>query len=140
MLRVKKLIDEAYLPKKGSKYSAGVDLYSISDYNLKPKSTTVLSTGIGLIFPEGTYGQVASRSGLASKGIVVHGGVIDSDYQGEIKVILYNTNEMEYSISKGDRIAQVICQKIELISKIEEIDFFPQVSERNTQGIGSTGK
>jgi dUTP pyrophosphatase len=140
MLQVKKFTDHAFLPTKGSKYAAGTDLYAIEDVDLQPQTVTILKTGIGLKFPETTYGQISSRSSLASKGIVVHGGVIDPDYQGEIKIILYNFNESKYSIYRGDKIAQVICKKFELIDEVKLIDDFEEITERNVKGFGSSGK
>lgn len=141
MLQVKKFVENAFLPTKGSKYAAGTDIRAIEDCILKPKTITILKTGIGLKLPENTYGQILSRSSLASKGIVVHGGVIDPDYQGEIKIILYNLNDdSEYSICRGEKIAQVICKKFKLIDEIKLIDNFGEITERNVKGFGSSGK
>jgi len=82
----------AKLPTRGTKYAAGLDLYSIDEINIPGNSTVCVNTGIKIEIPIGQYGRIAERSGLALKGIAVGGGVIDSDYRGEIKVILRNTN------------------------------------------------
>lgn len=105
------------IPVSASKYSSGVDLLSAekSEIQLKPKGTKLVSTGIKIHIPRGYEGQIRPRSGLAVKhGITVLNtpGTIDSDYRGIIKVILINLSNEEFFIHRGDRIAQLIIQKI----------------------------
>lgn len=105
------------LPTSASKYSSGVDLYSAENFEitLKPGKTKLVSTGIKIMIPQGYEGQIRPRSGLALKhGITVLNtpGTIDSDYRGIIKVILINLGEKEFIIQRGDRIAQLIIQKV----------------------------
>lgn len=105
------------LPISASKYSSGVDLYSAENFEiaLKPGKTKLVSTGIKIMIPQGYEGQIRPRSGLALKhGITVLNtpGTIDSDYRGIVKVILINLGEKEFVIQRGDRIAQLIIQKV----------------------------
>jgi len=88
-LRIRKLSDKAIIPTKGSRFAAGHDIYGLTDGLVPAKGQTMVETGIAIGPPEGTYGRLAARSGMASKmGIAVGGGVIDADYTGEVKVIL----------------------------------------------------
>jgi len=105
------------LPISASKFSSGVDLYSAetSEVTLKPGKTKLVSAGIKIMIPQGYEGQIRPRSGLALKhGITILNtpGTIDSDYRGIIKVILINLGEKEFIIQRGDRIAQLIIQKV----------------------------
>ena len=103
------LAANAVCPTRGTRRSAGYDLYSIVSSNLPVGSRVLLPLGISLRLPEGVYGRIASRSGLAFNHCIdVAGGVIDPDYTGEIKVILVNNGETDYKIQVGDRIAQIV--------------------------------
>ena len=91
MLRVKKLHKEAVLPVRGSPGAAGYDLTSTESHIILPGHRAIVGTGIALELPEGTYGRVAPRSGLAVKnGLQVGAGVVDRDYRGELKVVIFN--------------------------------------------------
>jgi len=93
-LRIKKLDPKAFIPTKGSEHAAGYDLYSIEDTVVKSKDKKLISTGISMSIPVGNYGRVAPRSGLAVKNFIdVGAGVIDADYRGEVKVLLFNFGE-----------------------------------------------
>lgn len=105
------------IPLSASKYSSGVDLFSAEEHeiSMKPNEIKLISTGIKIDIPDGYEGQVRPRSGLAAKhGITVLNspGTIDSDYRGIVKVILINLGGKEFSIQRGDRIAQLVIQKI----------------------------
>jgi len=105
------------VPLSASKYSSGVDLFSAEEHeiSMKPNEIKLISTGIKIDIPDGYEGQVRPRSGLAVKhGITVLNspGTIDSDYRGIVKVILINLGGKEFSIQRGDRIAQLVIQKI----------------------------
>jgi len=107
---------------KGSRFAAGHDIYALTDGLVPAKGQTMVETGIPIGLLEGTYGRLAARSGMASKmGIAVGGGVIDADYTGEIKVILRNHGEAECLYNAGDRIAQLIIEKI-ANTNIMEVD------------------
>lgn len=121
-----------------SSRSAGIDLHSASDHIIGGRSNCLVNTGIKLQIPEGHYGRIAARSGLAANySIDVGAGVIDEDYRGEIKVLLFNHSDNDFVISKGDRIAQLICEKISYPKIIEEASL--DNSERAEKGFGSSG-
>ena len=99
----------AVIPTRGSAKAAGYDLYSTEAYVLKPGERKLFKTGLNMAIPEGMYGRIAPRSGLAfKKGIDTLAGVIDEDYRGDVGVILINLGNEDFSISLGDRIAQII--------------------------------
>lgn len=128
---------EKYELKKATPQSAGYDLRSLEKISLNPGINRV-KTGISMQIPEGYYGQIFSRSGMASKGILAEGGVIDSDYRGEVGVIINNVSGNTVEIDEGTRIAQLVIIKIwdfELEKTTE--DFTETV--RGTGGFGSTG-
>lgn len=130
------------LPAYETKGSAGVDLqaYVQTPIVLKPLDRTLVPTGISIELPEGYEAQVRARSGLAIKhGIsLVNGiGTIDSDYRGEIKVILINLSDEEFTINSGDRIAQMVFIKHEQ-AEFELADELNE-TERGSGGFGHTG-
>ena len=137
-VNVLKCHEDAQMPKRGSGFSAGSDLHSVLDYYIEPKSRCLISTGLKMQFPSNVYARIAPRSGLALKnGIDVMAGVIDPDYTGEIKVLLYNTSDMQFEIKKGDRIAQIIFEQFKYpnFSEVSEIN----ETDRSSGGFGSTG-
>lgn len=136
---VKKLRAEARLPTRGSVESAGADLYSAENAVVPPRGRLLVKTGISIAIPKNTYFRVSPRSGLALKhGIDVMAGVIDSDYRGEVCVILSNFTDDPFTVAEGDRVAQGILEVIQLatIEEVEDLD----VTERGAGAFGSTGK
>ena len=138
-MKIKFLSKEAKVPMRANPSDAGADLCSVEDFILNPLERKAISTGISLEIPEGHYGRIAPRSGLAYKnGIDVLAGVVDSSYRGEIKVILFNTDKENYfKINIGDRIAQLIIEKhfnfeFEIV---EDLSY----TQRGEGGFGSTG-
>lgn len=118
---------------------AGLDMYSVDDVLLAPFERKAVDTGIALELPKGCAGLIWDRSGLALKeGIATMGGVIDEGYRGEVKIILYNQLDRYYQIKKGDRIAQMLIQRVEK-PRIEVTGMLTE-SERNQKGFGSSGK
>lgn len=120
--------------------SAGADLVSTEDVILKPNQRAAVSTDLQLEIPEGCVGMVCPRSGLALKsGITVLNapGIIDSDYRGIIKVILINLSDTEYSVKKGDRIAQIIFMQFSQ-GRMHEVQNISDTI-RGSGGFGSTG-
>ena len=118
--------------------AAGYDLISNEDKEIESRNKGLVSTGISMAIPVGYYGWVAPRSGLACKNFIdVGAGVIDSDYRGEVKVLLFNFAETNFQVKKGDRIAQLIIEKIGLpeIQEVENLDD----TARADGGFGSTG-
>jgi len=141
MYRVAKIHPQAQVPKRATVGSAGMDLVACVDAVVPPGSQWVaVETGIVLQFPNTVYARVAPRSGLAFKnGIQVGAGVVDSDYTGSIKVILFNHGTEPFNVRAGDRIAQIIFEKIET-PVLEECAFENlHVTERGAGGFGSTG-
>ena len=129
---------DAQLPVRSTVDSAGYDLHTIEDGNIEPGQTKLFDTGLSFTVPEGTYGRIAPRSGLSKKGLLVNAGVIDRDYTGPVKIMLHNLTNETYIISKKDRIAQLILEKIEL-SDIKLVDSLV-TTDRGEGGFGSTGK
>ena len=108
----KRISEDVHIPSKGTDLFAGYDLSSLEDFTLNPTKRHMFKTGISIQIPEGWYGRIAPRSGLAlKKGIDVLAGVIDSDYRGEIGIILYNSGDEPFNVKKGDSIAQLIFKK-----------------------------
>jgi len=137
-LLVKKLHPDANITTRGSEGAVGYDLYSIDDVVISPTQRVTVATGIALGLPEGVYGRIAPRSGLAVKyGIQVGAGVVDPDYTGEIKVVLFNHGDKDFEVKKGDRIAQLILERCET-PDVEEVDDIKD-TERGANGFGSTG-
>lgn len=138
VIYVQKLDNDAIIPTKGSPGAAGYDLYALEDIILPVMKTTKVRTGIAVSIPEHCYGRIAPRSSLGAKGIIVHAGVVDSDYRGEIIVLLQST-EQEYCIKKGERIAQLILEKYEHESMLFRATVL-DITDRGDRGFGSTGK
>ena len=137
-LRVKRLTIDAILPTRGSGGAVGYDLYSTDEIIIPPTHRGLISTGIAIVLPNNVYGRVAPRSGLAVKyGIQVGAGVIDPDYTGEVKVVLFNHGDKNFEVKKGDRIAQLILERCET-PQVEEIGLLLE-TERGAGGFGSTG-
>lgn len=137
-LRVKKLDQNATLPTRGSGGAVGYDLYSTDEVVVPPTHRALIGTGIAMVLPSGVYGRVAPRSGLAVKhGIQVGAGVVDPDYTGEVKVVLFNHGDKNFEVKKGDRIAQLILERCETPG-VEEVGAVEE-TERGAGGFGSTG-
>ena len=139
-LGIKKLCYDAIVPTRGSDHSVGYDLYSSEDTIVPCQAGRALvGTGIAVVLPSGVYGRVAPRSGLGVKHCIdVGAGVIDPDYTGEIKVVLFNHGEKDFEIKKGDRIAQLVLERCET-PPIEEINIVEE-TDRGESGFGSTGQ
>jgi dUTP pyrophosphatase len=138
---VTKLDNDALIPTYAKPGDAGADLYSISDLVLAPGERALVKTGIAIALPNGYVGLVHPRSGLGLKNgisVVNTPGTIDAGYRGEIGVVLINHDLHEsFQVKKGDRIAQLVIQKVEN-AHFKMVDQLPE-SERSTGGYGSTG-
>ena len=140
-VKIKLLNDKAKIPTSGSKKAAGMDLYSTIDATIMPHETVKVGTGLAIQPPEGYFGAIFARSGLATKLGVRPGnctGVADEDYTGEYIVALHNDSCNPVSIKEGDRIAQLVFLpyiNVEF-TKVEELDS----TDRGDGGFGSTGK
>ncbi|XP_048173232.1 deoxyuridine 5'-triphosphate nucleotidohydrolase, mitochondrial isoform X2 [Corvus hawaiiensis] len=138
-LRFTKLSENAFPPSRGSARAAGYDLYSAYDCVIPPMEKAVVKTDIQIALPSGCYGRVAPRSGLAAKHFIdVGAGVIDEDYRGNVGVVLFNFGKETFEVKKGDRIAQLICERI-YYPELEEVEALDD-TERGEGGFGSTGK
>ena len=140
---IKKLYSKVQLPKSKTDGSSGMDLMAFieSPINIKPQESALIPTGISIAIPEDTEVQIRPRSGLAAKSsmsVLNTPGTIDSDYRGEIKIILFNHGKKEFIINNNDRIAQMILMPI-IKAEFEEIEDLPK-SLRGSGGFGSTGK
>ena len=137
-LLVKLLTPNAIPPMRASLLAAGYDLCSNENIIIPARQRKLVHTGISIAIPNEHYGRVAPRSGLAlKKGIDVGAGVCDADYRGEICVILFNHSDEDFEVNEGDRIAQLILERISTPSVriVEDLDD----TERGENGFGSTG-
>ena len=143
-MRIKRLLEDAIVPTRGSDYAAGYDLYaclSSSSISIQPHTTLMVDTGWAMEIPEFTFGAIFARSGLAAKqGLRPANcvGVIDSDYRGPVKVALHNDSNEPQMINNGDRIAQLIIIPFYSID-FEEVEDLNDTS-RGEGGFGSTGQ
>ena len=143
-LKVKKLRDGAVVPKRATEGSAGMDLYALpdGDVTLNPGDISLIPTGIAIELPSPDYvAYIFARSGLAIKhGITLANsvGVVDSDYRGEVCVGLCNISKTPYTVTPGERIAQLVISPVSL-TPTEEAEELSDTS-RGTGGFGSTGK
>lgn len=142
-VRVKKLHPNAILPTYGSKYAAGADLYACLDapVTIAPGETYWVSTGIALEVPQGCAGLVFARSSLGAKrGLAPANkvGVVDSDYRGEVRVVLFNHSPQPQTIAPGERVAQFVITPVVTPAYVEADEL--EQTDRGAGGFGSTGK
>ena len=148
-LQITKLDDDAKIPTRAHETDAGLDLYCLEEVtiyptyqlddrgNLEDNFPRIVKTGIAMQLADGYYGHICEKSGLASRGIKVGGGIIDSSYTGEVKVIMYNLTASTFKFEKGQKIAQLIIQpciqpEIQVVDNLKETD-------RGDSGFGSSG-
>ncbi len=142
-INIKKLYNDVIIPTRGSKEAAGYDLYAYLEeesVSLNPGETYMIKTGLCFEIPDGYFGGVFARSGLASKKNLRPAncvGVIDSDYRGEIMVPIYNDSDKVQVIEKNDRVAQIIIMPY-LNVEFNEVDELG-ITSRDKGGFGSTG-
>lgn len=141
-INILKLNDNAFIPEYGTEHSAGCDLRACLTENIvmKPGEIAVINTGIAIQIPEGYFGMVCPRSGLAAKyGITVLNapGIIDSDYRGELKEILINLSDKDFTIEHGMKVAQLIITPYQKVSWTETKTL--NETSRGAGGFGSTG-
>ena len=140
---IKKLSHKAQVPIYKTEGSSGMDLMALTEDKIviKPNKSTLVPTGLSIAIPNDTEIQIRPRSGLAAKSsisVLNTPGTIDSDYRGELKVILFNHGDKEFIINNGDRIAQMVLVPI-LKVQFEEVQDLPETI-RGSGGFGSTGK
>ena len=138
MLKVQKLSNNAALPKRSTDGAAGYDLCASQNRTIPAGGKGFVKTGLAISFPAGLYTRIAPRSGLALKKFIdVGAGVVDHDYRGEVGVILFNHGDQDFEVKMGDRIAQLILEKIDTLP-VEEVQGLDD-TVRGTGGFGSTG-
>tara|TARA_B100000886_G_scaffold245084_1_gene172322 strand:+ start:603 stop:1040 length:438 start_codon:yes stop_codon:yes gene_type:complete len=140
---IKKLDPSVKLPEYKTSGASGMDLIAFlkNPINIKPKKSSLIPTGLSVAFSENYEIQIRPRSGLAAKkniSVLNTPGTIDSDYRGEIKVIVYNHGDADFEVNNGDRIAQMVLTPV-VKMKLEETDKLPE-TVRGESGFGSTGK
>ncbi|CAG9112696.1 unnamed protein product [Plutella xylostella] len=137
-LKFTRMSEHAFPPLKGSEKAAGFDLKSAYDYVVPARGKELVKTDLQIELPSGCYGRVAPRSGLAVKNFIdVGAGVIDEDYRGNVGVVLFNHSDQDFPVKKGDRIAQLICEKIFYPDLLEVTNLTE--TKRAEGGFGSTG-
>lgn len=139
-IQFKKLVPSAKAPAQETKDipDAGWDLYTVERKRIPGNNKYAIRTGIAMAIPEGWYGQIKNRSGIAvNTPLMVDAGVIDPGYRGEIKIVLVNTSEMPWDVEAGTKIAQIIFEKIPEVEFTEVTDLPP--SDRGEKGFGSSG-
>jgi dUTP pyrophosphatase len=140
-VQIKKVHPDAIIPKYQTAGAAGVDLCSIEDVSIGEGDKALVATGLSMAIPQGWEGQVRPRSGLAAKSaltVLNTPGTIDSDYRGEVKVILINHGHGVFHVRKGDRIAQMVFTPVAQADFAEVEDL--ESTDRGAGGFGSTGK
>ncbi len=138
-VKIRKLTEESKVPEHAHKGDAGMDIFASEKVILRSGKHIVIPTGIAMEIPEGYAGLVWDKSGLAiSHGLTIIAGVIDAGYRGEIFVAMTNISDKAYTLEKGDKVAQILIQKIEspIILQVDELTD----SSRGEGGFGSTGK
>jgi dUTP pyrophosphatase len=139
ILKVKRVHKDAIVPKYVHSDDAGMDLFCVEQFSLKPSERKSVPTGIAMEIPEGHVGLVWDKSGISHKqGVKTTGGVIDAGYRGEICIGLVNLSSESVTFEKGHKIAQILIQKVEHPKIIEATELSDSV--RGEKGFGSTGK
>ncbi len=138
MFKVVRTSPLAKLPARATTGAAGYDLSSTVDIIVPAHGKTLVNTGLHICVPNGTYGRIAPRSGLAANHFIdVGAGVIDACYTGEVMVLLFNHGELDFKVSVGDRIAQLILESI-VCPEVTEVNKLV-CTDRGAGGFGSTG-
>ncbi|EPX72962.1 deoxyuridine 5'-triphosphate nucleotidohydrolase [Schizosaccharomyces octosporus yFS286] len=135
---VQKLSDKATIPTKGSALAAGYDLYASAECTIPANGKALVDTDLSIAVPQDTYGRIAPRSGLAAKHFIdVGAGVIDADYRGHVRVLLFNHGNSDFPVKIGDRVAQIILERI-VTPPVLEVENL-EATVRGSGGFGSTG-
>ena len=137
-LLVQKLHPKACMPSYAHATDAGMDLYALSEVVIEPRERVQVSTGLAFAIPEGYVGLIWDKSGLSHKsGLKTLGGVVDAGYRGEVLVGLVNLSTTRYVVRAGDKVAQMLIQKVTQ-PVLEEVDALDS-TDRGNCGFGSTG-
>ncbi len=137
-LKIKKIHNDAKLPNRAHHDDAGIDMFAYGTHTVEPHQTVAIPTGVSMELEKGFVSLVWDKSGISLKGMKTVGGVIDAGYRGEYKIVVHNLTESPYVFSHGDKVAQILIQKVEFpdLVEVEELSD----SSRGEGGFGSTGK
>ena len=137
-LRCKLITNNARMPERATQSSAGFDLAASESAVIPAGGKVVVKTGLTMAVPDGTYGRIAPRSGLSTKHMInVGAGVIDSDYRGEVGVVLFNHGDKDIDVRPGDRVAQLVLEKVSMTDALQVDEL--EATSREDKGFGSTG-
>ena len=137
-LEIQKLNEAATLPTRAYPDDAGLDLYSSEDATIGPAHGVLVGTGVAFAIPTGHVGMVCDRSSMAKKGLKTAGGIIDAGYRGEVKIILWNLSKEPISVTRGERIAQLLVLPIQTPA-VKEVKVLSE-AQRGDKGFGSSGR
>lgn len=137
-LKIKKLHEDAVVPTRAHREDAGIDLYACGDHVIQGGETKKIPVGVALEMEVGYVGLIWDKSSIGSKGLKTLGGVVDAGYRGEVQVIMHNLTHEPYTFLHGQKVAQMLIQKVELCDVIEVDELSDTV--RGEGGFGSTGK
>lgn len=137
-LLIKKLYENAKVPTRAHHDDAGIDIYAHGTHIVEPHHTLAIPTGVSMELEKGYVSLVWDKSGVAMKSIKTVGGVIDAGYRGEYKIMVHNLSDVPYTFENGDKVAQILIQKVEF-PELVEVDELSD-STRGVGGFGSTGK
>ena len=139
VLKFIKLSPRAITPTRGSALSAGLDLYAAQSLVIPSYGREVIATDLSIQVPDGTYGRISARSSLAAyHGLAIGAGVIDSDFRGPVRIVMFNHSPISFHVNQGDRIAQLVCERIVHPVPLE-VGFLSE-TPRGSGGFGSTGQ
>jgi dUTP pyrophosphatase len=137
-IKVKRLHEKAKIPVRAHHDDAGMDIFSCGEHLVPARQTIKIPTGLAFELPEGYVGLIWDKGSVSSKGIKTLGGVIDAGYRGELVIVVHNLQDAPYTFAHGDKVAQMLIQKVEFPEIIEAETL--SESRRGTGGFGSTGK
>ncbi len=138
-IKFKKLNENAIAPNYAYQFDAGMDLFCSENISIEPNQRVQVSTGIAMEIPGGFVGLIWDKSGLSHKsGLKTLGGVIDSQYRGEIKIGIINLSDEIFHFEVGQKVAQMLIQKVEQVDLVESMEL--SETNRGEGGFGSTGK
>jgi dUTP pyrophosphatase len=137
-ISIKKLRESAIVPTRAHSDDAGIDLFTDREYILAPRTLVVIPLGVAFEMPLGYVGLIWDKSSIGSKNIKTLGGVVDAGYRGEVSVVLNNLGDGDYIFKVGDKVAQMLIQKIELCELVQVGELSD--SSRGKGGFGSTGR
>ncbi len=138
-IKFKKLDSRAVSPNYAHSFDAGMDLFCLENISISPNERVQVNTGIAMEIPEGFVGLIWDKSGISHKGgLKTLGGVVDSEYRGEIKIGIINLSQEVYNFEAGQKVAQMLIQKVEQVELMESEELSDTV--RGEGAFGSTGK